>query len=296
MKGVIKKPKLGQITSILDRLSFFHILVLWAGILIFFGLIYYFGQVPGSSLIYSVSRQKVTGIFDSIYFSFITATSTGFGDIIPLGYFKLLSIFEVIFGLVLLAIVTSKLVSIKQDVIMNEIYDISFNEKINRIRSSLLLFRQNLSRVINNIENNTFRHREISDLYNYISTFEDSLNEISRILIRNDGNSFTKVLDPMSSGLLFHSINQSFEKLFELIALMDNNKIEWKRKITLTLIERCIATDNELFETLHKSKSIPEKDFTDLSLHNKKILEPFKSCLESKEGTCEFDADKIHEI
>jgi len=292
----MKKPRFGQITSVLDRLSFFHILIIWTGILILFGLIYYFTPTSGSSLIYSISKQRVTSLFDSIYFSFITATSTGFGDITPVGHFKLLAIVEVVFGLVLLAIVTSKLVSIKQDVIMNEIYDISFSEKINRIRSSLLLFRQNLSRVITNIENNTIRNREISDLYNYISLLEDNLNEIRNLMMRKGGDGFTKVLDSTSTGLLFHSINQSFEKLFELIALMNNNNIGWRRKITLSLIESCISTNNSLFETLHKSKDLSEKEFADLNLHNKKVIGPFKSCLDTKEGTCDFDADKLHDI
>jgi len=68
------------------------------------------------------------------------------------GFFKLISIFEVVFGLLLLAFVTSKLVSIKQDVILNEIYDISFNERLSMVRSSLLLFRQSLSRMMEKIE------------------------------------------------------------------------------------------------------------------------------------------------
>jgi potassium channel LctB len=294
MKVVQKKSRLGRLTNLLDKLTFGHILIIWTGILAAFGLAYYFFSGPNSHLIYSLSKERVTSLSDSVYFSFITATSTGFGDLTPIGYFKVISIVEVIFGLVLLAIVTSKLVSIKQDVIMNEIYDISFNEKINRIRSSLLLFRQNLSRVISNIENNTIRHREISDLYNYISSLDDNLHEISNLFNRGDGDGFKKELDPMSAELLFHSINQSFEKLYELIALMNNNNIEWKRKITVDLINGCIKEDSELFEMLHKARNVPEKDYIDLSLHNKKVVEQFKSCVESPDGVCEFDIEKLH--
>ncbi len=86
----------------------------------------------------------INNLPDSIYFSFVTATTTGFGDFLPQGWFKLIVIAEVICGLLLLALVTSKLVSIKQDILLKEIYDMSFYERINRLRSGLLLFRQNL--------------------------------------------------------------------------------------------------------------------------------------------------------
>jgi potassium channel LctB len=295
MKEVRKDSKLGRINLLLDHLNFFHIFVIWTGILVLFGILYYLLTGPNNYLVYTVTNQKVTGLFDSIYFSFITATSTGFGDIAPIGIFKLMSIFEVIFGLVLLAIVTSKLVSIKQDVIMNEIYDISFNEKINRIRSSLLLFRQNLSRVISNIESNNIRHREISDIYNYISSLEDNLTEISSLMDRKKGNRYTKELDSMSTELLFHSINQSFERLYELIAVMNSSKLEWRRKLTLDLIDRCLLLDTQLYNALHALKTISEKEYSDLYFHNKRVIEPFRLCLNSNDNLCEFDVTKIRE-
>jgi potassium channel LctB len=295
MKEVEKDSRLRSINILLDRLNFYHIFVIWTGILVIFGVLYHLLAGPNNYLVYTVSNQQVSSLFDSIYFSFITATSTGFGDIAPIGIFKLMSILEVIFGLVLLAIVTSKLVSIKQDVIMNEIYDISFNEKINRIRSSLLLFRQNLNRVISNIESNNIRHREISDIFNYISSLEDNLTEISNLMDRKKGHSYTKELDPLSTELLFHSINQSFERLYELITVMNSSKLEWRRKVTLDLINRCLVLDTELFNSLHGLKAISEKEYADLHFHNKRVIEPFKSCLNSSDNACEFDIAKIRE-
>lgn len=290
-----KRLKLRGISTLLDKLSFPNILLIWAGILLLFGLAYYFLAGSTSQLIYSSTKTAVTSLSDSIYFSFITATSTGFGDITPVGSFKIIAIFEVFFGLVLLAIVTSKLVSIKQDVIMNEIYEISFNEKINRIRSSLLVFRQNISRIISNIESNSIRKREISDLYTYLSSLEDNLNEVANLLQRNDRNGFTKSLDPVMAELLFHSITQSFEKLLELTSLMNGNKIEWRRTVTITLEERCLSADERLFELLHKSKILSEKSYNDMYLHNKKVIEPMRGCIGSSDNICEFDIEKIYD-
>ncbi len=293
MKKSVNGINLNRINSLLDRLNFLHIFIIWIGILLLFGLLYHLLSGESAYLVYNLTKQKVTSLFDSIYFSFITATSTGFGDVIPMGYFKLFAIIEVVFGLVLLAIVTSKLISIKQDVIMNEIYEISFHEKINRIRSSLLLFRQNLGRVIANIESNSIRRREISDLYNYFSSFEDSLKEISDLIGRVPSNNFTKVLDQMSTELILNSMNQSFEKLAELIVLMISNKIEWKREIAVKMIEECMMINSSIFDGLQRAGIISEKEFIDIIIQNRKAIEPIKKCLKNDMKFCDVDIEKI---
>ncbi len=293
MKKEVRVSRLRSLNSFVDKLTFTKILLIWTGILVLFGILYYVMAGEGSYLLYNKTGVRVTSLFDSIYFSFVTATSTGFGDIVPLGLFKLFAIIEVVFGLVLLAVVTSKLISIKQDAIMSEIYDISFSEKVNRIRSSLLLFRQNLGRLISNIESGTVRKREISDIYNYFSSFEDCLHEIGNIVEKDPNDQFTKTLDPMSTELVFNSINQSFDKLSELINLMANNKIEWKRDITLKLLEECLMTNAALMESLQNSKSLPEKIFTDLNIQNKKAVSPIKECVKTSPKFGEIQLEKL---
>jgi len=263
----------------LDRLTFFRILLIWASIIIIFGIVYYFFSGSQSYLFYQIKNNSSIGLKDSIYFSFITATSTGYGDILPFGHFKVLAIVEVVSGLLLLAFVTSKLISIKQDIILSEIYDISFNEKINRLRSSLLVFRQNLNRIINKIEEHSIKKREINDIYVYISSLEDILNEILSLISTSKKNYFKKVIDPINTELLFNSIIHSFEKLNELMHLLDENKLDWKREVTLDLINRCISLNNTLFDKLNVSKNLAEKTAIDLNAHKNKVIEMIKNRL-----------------
>ncbi len=263
----------------LDRLTFFRILLIWASIIVIFGAVYYFFSGSQSYLFYQLKNNSPIGLKDSIYFSFITATSTGYGDILPFGHFKVLAIVEVVSGLLLLAFVTSKLISIKQDIILSEIYDISFNEKINRLRSSLLVFRQNLSRVINKIEEHSIRKREVNDIYIHISSLEDTLNEIVSLVNISSDNHFKKILDPMNTELLFNSVIHSFEKLTELIHLLNESKLDWKREVTLDLINRCISLNNALFDKLNVSKNLAEKTAIDLNAHKNKVIEMIKSGL-----------------
>lgn len=105
----VKKRKL---EVFIDKVSFKQLFIAWFIIVLAMGFIYYYSADSQNYLAYQQSSE-VVDLVDSLYFSFITATSTGYGDIIPMGLNKLLSIIQVIFSLALFAIATSKLISIK---------------------------------------------------------------------------------------------------------------------------------------------------------------------------------------
>ncbi len=242
-----------EISKILEKITFFRILLIWTGTITIFGIVYKLLST-GTSYLYNPSQERIiSSLLDSIYFSFITATSTGFGDIVPVGFFKILAIFEVIIGLLLLAFVTFKLVSLKQDIILSEIYEISFAERMNRLRSSLLLFRQNLNRAINKIEEGSIRKREVNELYLYFSTLEDIIIEIS-LIFNNGGEKYRKEVDPVNTELIFNSMLQSLEKILELINSLNYQELEWKKEILLSLIKRILQKSQELTTNLKSSK------------------------------------------
>ncbi|MBS3176856.1 two pore domain potassium channel family protein [Candidatus Woesearchaeota archaeon] len=269
-----------------DSLTFPNIFLLWTSIIVVFGLAYYFFTGAHSFLYSNPEGEIVTDIWNNIYFSFVTATTTGFGDLIPFGYFKAISIIEVIFGLLLLAIVTSKLVSIKQNIILTEIYDISFNEQIRRLRSSLFVFKQNLNKIINKIEDGAINKREISELYVYLSPLEDILHEIITLLEKPgkyQNSRFTKVVDPLNTELIFNSVIHSFEKLHELVLLMNEKQFSWKMGSTIQVITRCIDLNKTLFEQLRASKSLKGRIVHDLATQNEQLVNGIKKNVETSE-------------
>lgn len=266
-----------KVINWLDKLTFFRILVLWALVIIAFGVIYHILQT-NSSYLFSVYKQSpVEMIKDSIYFSFVTATTTGFGDIVPIGEFRWITIFEVIFGLILLAVVTSKLVSIKQDAILSELYDISFNERITRLRSSLLLLRQNTDKIITKIEDNSIKQSEVRNVYTYFSSLEDSLTE-SLNLITNSGRShFVKKLDSVNAELIFNSIISSLDKLHELISILIQKNIEWKTEINVLILKKCMLINENLFNQVGISKILTKQTLQDLNSQKNSAVDLIKT-------------------
>lgn len=266
----------------LDRLTFKNILFFWVLIIMLIGFTYFFLAGSKGYLYSTMDKVPVQRLSDTIYFSFVAATTTGFGDIVPVGLFKFLSIAEVIFSIILLALVTSKIVSIKQDMILNEVYELSFYEKINRLRSSLLLFRQNLSRMATKLEDGTLKRREVAELYMYISSFEDTLNEIQILLGKKDMHFLKRSLDPVNTELMLNSVLSSFDRLNEFIADLNKaQRVEWRRETAITLLSKCLESTEEIFRMIVVSKKLPEKLVNSLNSRKGEILAATKKFMEN---------------
>ncbi|MBN1377098.1 two pore domain potassium channel family protein [Candidatus Woesearchaeota archaeon] len=287
-KDMFKRINNRNLIRWMDNLTFFKILIILTIVIIIFGVTYIIFSNNSSFLLNNQEGKHVSGIKDSIYFSFVAATTTGFGDIIPMGMFKFIAIIEVIFGLLLIAFVTSKLVSIKQDVILSEVYELSFNEKINRIRSSLLLFRQNIDRIMGKIEENSIKKREINNIHIHISSLEDVISDLIHIIVKQkrDKSStyFIKSIDSVNTELILNSIITSFEKLYDLIFLMAQNKTEWKTDINILILNKCLNMNETLFNQLISSNIIIKEKLNDIISQKNKIVSLIKSEIEQKQN------------
>jgi len=221
----------------IDSLTFTRIFTVWVAVVILFGLIYHFNTTENSYLSFTKTGNYVDKVQDTVYFSFITATTTGFGDIAPNGYFKFISIIEVILGLLLLALVTSKLVSIKQDLLLGEIFEISFKERINRLRSSLLLFRQNISRQMS---------RKSDDSRAQLFMLKETLNEIYAIL---PNEKQVRKIGSTDLEILLNSMILSFEKLRDYLK---------KRPANERLVMTCLNLADKIFDQAKAGEELRE--------------------------------------
>jgi hypothetical protein len=79
------------------------------------------------------------GLRTAIYFSTVTATSVGFGDVVPLGILRLAAILEGASGLLVFGIIVSKLVSRRQEELVEDTHHIAFEERLGRVRTNLHL-------------------------------------------------------------------------------------------------------------------------------------------------------------
>jgi len=269
-----------KLYNIIDSLSFSKIFVVWLLLVLLFGLIYFVFGNANSYLLVTQTNQPVSSVQEAVYYSFITATTTGFGDIVPTGLFRLLAIIEAVVGLLVLAMVTSKLVSIKQNIILEEIYELTFSEKVNRLRSSLLYFRQNLHNLIHKTEDDGLQKQDIDHLYTLFYSFRETLEEITKLVKKQRTHAAIKQIDDINAGLLVNSIIQTTHRTIDLITIMDDKDIIWRTSKNTSFLKTCIDKSKILFKEV-KRKKIINSD----SLHE--VAEDFESAIQQIEAFLE---------
>lgn len=131
-------------------LSLNRLISVWFGMILLFGGIYWAaGFSMGWGLQAGITKvgADANGFATAIYFSFVTALSIGYGDVVPLGAMRLLAIAEGIAGLLLFGCVISKLVSRRQEELTEDIHRTTFEDRLDRVRTNLHLVFSDLGSV-----------------------------------------------------------------------------------------------------------------------------------------------------
>ena len=188
--------------SLIERVSFKQIFLFWIIYMFIFGGIYFMLSFTShSAVLYkgAALTPNINGFLTAEYFSFITAASAsqGYGDLLPMGIARFFAVIEAVSGLVIFGIIISKLLSQKQEILLEEVYEISFEEKINRIRSTFSLFRADINKIMEKVDNGTMTKRAIDDLWITFTTFENTMYNITKLIKPLKSNRYIKQIDEL---------------------------------------------------------------------------------------------------
>ncbi len=294
-----RSKKRDALVKFLDSISFSQTFLLWLGVIIVFAGIYFaLSFSAGNSLMYrnQVIEPNALGLFNSVYFSFITATTLGYGDIAPMGFVsKFFAAAEVVIGLIIWGVVISKLIGFKQEVILEEVYDISYEEMIDRQRSGLYLFRSDINKVMERIENNTIRQREIRDLWILFSGLDVTLSNIKKLIMPSRSEKYYyKRIDVFRLELLLNSMRLSVDKLLDLIRCLKENNLDWRNELLVTSIQEDIKTAREVVDS--QSGKLHDKKVAERINELKRLVDDIEKEMaeeEYKEADKEIKIDKI---
>lgn len=245
------------------------LLVLYFIIIILFAGSYFLLSMVSEEGIYSQDQKiknDISGAVDSLYFSFVTSTSLGYGDITPRGISRGLAVVEVLVSLVIFGIIVSKLLSRNQEKILEELYEVSFQERFTRIISGLYDFRAEIDRITSQIDK--LRKHNEEEL---IQSIESNLHLLSSYIIDSEKvlseiKKRSKDLPLFKGDIILNNMHSSIAKLEELASVLNEKNIHWKRKAVLDNIALilnstqkvcvdCISPDHaNINETLNEVK------------------------------------------
>jgi hypothetical protein len=135
-----------RISEQVDELSYRDFLALWLGCVSVFATIFFvLAYIPGDGIVAARTGEPISGLshfLNFLYFSVITATSTGYGDFVPIGASRIFASLESVSGLLLFAIFVSKLLSRRQNIALSEVHRLAFRTAFHNVREELYIVRK----------------------------------------------------------------------------------------------------------------------------------------------------------
>ena len=132
-----------------ERGSTRDLVKLWLGLIVGCALLFWVFSATGIGGLREGERAT-TGLkaaWTAFYFSFVTAASAGFGDVLPVGASRVLAIVEAVGGLLVFGAVISKLVSRRQEEVVDEIHRIAYEDRLERVQTDLHLVLSELQNI-----------------------------------------------------------------------------------------------------------------------------------------------------
>ncbi len=143
-RGPARLSRMGRLDkSVLDLVqqrSTLQLFLLWIGTILLSGLCFWIGALVGEHGLIEGGRPlgaDLNGFGSALYFSFVTATSIGYGDIVPIGAGRVIAVAEAITALLIFGAVVAKFVSHRQEELVSEIHRVTFEDRLDRIETNL---------------------------------------------------------------------------------------------------------------------------------------------------------------
>jgi rhodanese-related sulfurtransferase len=129
-----------SVLDLIQRRSASQLFFIWIGMILLSGAGYWLAARVGKQALVEAGSPvgaNLKGLASALYFSFVTATSIGYGDILPLGIARVIAVAEAITALLIFGAMVAKFVSHRQDELVGEIHRITFEERLDRVQTNL---------------------------------------------------------------------------------------------------------------------------------------------------------------
>jgi hypothetical protein len=126
--------------DLVQQRSTLQLFLIWIGTILLSGACFWLSALMGKHELVEAGHPigaGLKGLSSALYFSFVTATSIGYGDILPVGAGRVIAVAEAIAALLIFGAVVAKFVSHRQEELMSEIHRVTFEERLDRVETNL---------------------------------------------------------------------------------------------------------------------------------------------------------------
>lgn len=214
----------------------------WIGLALVFGFAYMaLSYMPGHGPTDLDGMGFWARFGNSLYYSIITATSTGYGDITPMGLSKLLAALQSIMALMIFALFVTKLVTIRQDIALRQVHKMTYEDVYYKIREGFYIIRKDFDQIIAVIA----KHKKLTE-ENWADlrvAFQQGGSLLSDIPDFYDEQHQIYTIDVQREHLLQEGVHRTLERVEDLLNMME------KQHIRIEEHENCLKELSKLLET-----------------------------------------------
>ncbi len=196
-----------------------QLFALWVEVIVVCGIVYWLLEwLPWAMLSAGGVALEPTprNLLATIYFSAVTATSIGYGDIVPVGIARVMAVAESVAGLIIFGCVISKFVSRRQEQLIEEIHRITFEDRLGRVRTNLHLVRTELQETARLCKGHDVPPPEaIARVESVSMIFVGELRAVHDLLYRPQQTPDEGTLESILAGLA--SVFREFHELLECV-------------------------------------------------------------------------------
>jgi hypothetical protein len=229
-KGNKKTPRALLIIELLTSFSYTTLFAIWSSMAVFFaaayfGLTYVGDGIQHAPTILADIADPLMRFANALYYSIITATSTGYGDITPVGFSKVLASMQSISALLVFAIFVTKLVSHQQEMTLTEVHRLTFEDVFHNTREGMYIARKDFDHIIREAhkhqklnmehwENMIIAFRQLQTLFEEIPDFYE--NEVHHYN-----------LDEKREQLLLEAVHRTLHRINQMFDVLSAEGIDW---------------------------------------------------------------------
>lgn len=192
------------------------------------GVIYFFLSVFIPEHAPTIAKKTLMEeLYNAIYFSTITATSVGYGDIVPQGFSKLIAGMESFFALFIFGILVAKPISEREEAALYQVHKLTLENIFNTIREGFFIVRKDFDAIILAAKENRLTEQSMENLETALKHSHVLLEDIPTFY---DTERRLYIIDRRREHLLAESVERTFERMEMLLTVLDEVQSPWRSR------------------------------------------------------------------
>jgi hypothetical protein len=255
-----------------SNLSYESLLLLWTTFILCAAVGYYVLSVTSPANGLRLATEGSVNFFSALYFSVITATTVGYGDVTPIGFSQLIAAVQAILTYFLAGMFVTKLLGFRQEAALDQVHRLTMDALMHRMRERLYVVRRDFETAAEAVKSERELSRRTSELLSTALT--ECQNVLAHLPDLYDPNELFKPLDRKHEKVLLDTVLRTMERLCMLLDMLHADGISLDREpLSREPLHELLRISSEVFQNwktlsthrLHDEFAALEKSLLDVT-------------------------------